>query len=312
MWKYLLIFAVIFGLTVFVSYKDEDHADRTAQQASAPNNTSVSAVADNTHPAENKENPQRHLPRWHRFFSWPEGITAWAIFLTLMAIAEQTKQTAKAAKAAQDSANAAYGSVRFAEAQWELTREKERARLDVDARHTTLDVEVAGDDLVHLIATVSVRNIGASRAFIGCTSGTMITKLRNETLGGDDDYSPLDLPEQFFDPDKDAVPIKVYCFPTATAKTFAECLEDGTYTLHFFGFIEYETLGFWRRKEFGYDWEILERGLGGMLGLSDPYPNSPRPAKDRIAYGYWKPNEDKDRPEYPISGDHEDAEENPN
>ncbi|HEY1221106.1 MAG TPA: hypothetical protein VGF03_19345, partial [Bryobacteraceae bacterium] len=142
--------------------------------------------------------------------------------------------------------------------------------------------------------------------------GTMMSKLRNEPLSGDDDYSPLDLPEQFLDPDKDPVPIKVYFFPTSTAKTFAECLEDGTYTLHFFGFIEYETLGFWRRKEFGYDWKILERGLGGMIGLSDPYPNSPRPARDRIAYGYWQPNEERDKPEYPISGDHEDAEENPN
>lgn len=97
MWKYLLIFALIFGLTVFVSYKDQDHADRRTQQASTPNNTSVSAVADNAHPTESKENPQPHFLRWHRFFAWPEGITAWALFLTLMAIAEQTKHTARAA-----------------------------------------------------------------------------------------------------------------------------------------------------------------------------------------------------------------------
>ncbi len=163
-------------------------------------------------------------------FGWPNGITVWALMLTLMAIEEQTTAT-------EDAANAAYGSLSFAEAQMEMMREKERARLDVDARHANLDIEVAGDNLIHLIATVSVRNIGASRAFIGRTSGTLITKLRNEPLG-DDDYSPLDLPEQYIDPDKPFVPTKVYCFPTTTVSTFAECLEEGTFALHIFGFIE--------------------------------------------------------------------------
>jgi hypothetical protein len=193
-------------------------------------------------------------------------------------------------------------------------REKERARLELNVQRTNLDVEVAGDDLVHLIATISVRNIGASKAFIGRTSGTLITRLRNEALGDSDDYSPLEFPEQVIAPDQSPVPIRVYCFPSTTAQTFAECLEEGTFNLHFFGFIEYETLGFWRRKEFGYDWKVLDRhsGLGGLYGLTDFYPNSPRPAKDRITYGYWQPNEERDKPEYPISGEHESEDQNPN
>jgi hypothetical protein len=190
-------------------------------------------------------------------------------------------------------------------------REKERARLELNVERTNLEIEVAGKDLVHLIAIVSVRNIGESKAFIGRTSATLITKLRNEPLG-DIDYSPLDLPEQFIEPDKPPVVVKVYCFPTSTTATFAECLEGGTFTLHFFGFIEYETLGLWRRKEFGYDWNVLDRhsGLAGLYGLSDPYPNSPRPDRERITYGYWSANEEKEKPEYPISG--ESGGENPN
>ena len=181
---------------------------------------------------------------------------------------------------------------------------KERARLELNVQPTNLDVEVAGDDLVHLIATVSVRNVGASKAFIGRTSGTLITRLRNETLGDNDDYSPLDLPEQVIAPDQSPIPIRVYCFPTTTTtQTFADYLEEDAFTLHFFGFIEYETLGFWRRKEFGYDWNVVDRhsGLSGMLGLSDPYPNSHMPARNRITYGHWHVNEEKDKPEYPIS-----------
>jgi hypothetical protein len=88
--------------------------------------------------------------------------------------------------------------------------EEKRARLDLSLQHTELDAEVAGDDLVHLIVTVLVRNIGESKAFIGRTSGTLITRQPNEALGDYDDYSSLDLPERVIAPDQLPVPIKVY------------------------------------------------------------------------------------------------------
>jgi hypothetical protein len=86
---------------------------------------------------------------------------------------------------------------------------------------------------------------------------------------------------------------------------FAERLEEGTFSLHFFGFIEYETLGLRRTKPLGYDWKVVDRDsvLGGLYGLDDPYPNSSMPAIDRITYGYWQPNEDRDIPEYAASSD---------
>jgi hypothetical protein len=254
-----------------------------------------------------RDSRDNYLPWEYVLIAWPEGITTWALLATLAVIAVQTYQTRRSADAAAEAANAAYGSVTFAEAQWKLMVEEKRARLDLSVQPTELDVVVAGEDLVHLIATISVRNIGASKAFIGRASGALITKLRNEALGGYDDCSPLDLSEKAIAPDQPAVAIKIYCFPTATAQTFAECLEEGTFNLHFFGFIEYETLGFWRRKEFGYEWDILGRdsGLGELYGLSDPYPNSPRPARDRITYGYWRLNEEIDRPEYPMSKEHD-------
>jgi hypothetical protein len=40
-------------------------------------------------------------------FGWPEGITTWAILLTLLAIAEQTSQTRVAAEATREAAKAA-------------------------------------------------------------------------------------------------------------------------------------------------------------------------------------------------------------
>jgi hypothetical protein len=301
-WRYLIAVVIILGGCIYVSRQDQKTRDQYEQKC---NQLNASAVAPTGHYEDcdkGAENAARHLPRWYRVFGWPEGITTWAILLTLLALAEQTSQTRRAADATAETANAAYGSLTFAEAQMDLMKEEKRARLDLNVERIGLEVEVAGEDLVHLIAVVSVRNIGESKAFIGRTSGILITKLRNDPLG-DIDYSPLDLPEKFIEPDKTPVAVKVYCFPSATTATFAECLEGGTFSLHLFGFIEYETLGFWRRKEFGYDWKVLDRnsGLAGLYGLRDPYPNSPRPARDRITYGYWAANEEKEKPEYPIS-----------
>ena len=164
-------------LTVFVTYKDEDHADRADQHTGGPNNARVPAVADNTHPAENKENSQRNFPRWHPFFAWPEGITAWAIFLTLMAIAEQTKETAKAAKASQKSAEAAL-------VQLNQTTAMERARVEVRIGPLNINLpegpkglrpetRIPSAPCWSLTTNILLRNIGAGRAFITRSGGRL-------------------------------------------------------------------------------------------------------------------------------------------
>jgi hypothetical protein len=100
----------------------------------------------------------------------------------------------------------------------------------------------------------------------------LITRLRNEASGERDDSWPLDISETVIAPDQGPVSIKVYCCPTTTASTFAECLEEGTFTLHFLGFIEYETLGFCKRKEFGYrkcQIQPMRSAWRSALGLVD-------------------------------------------
>jgi hypothetical protein len=59
--------------------------------------------ADENNSPENVPSPEQKAPSWcgwFDFFRWPNGTTAWAIILTLIAIAEQTGQTRKAADAA--------------------------------------------------------------------------------------------------------------------------------------------------------------------------------------------------------------------
>jgi hypothetical protein len=107
MWKYLAIFAVIFGLAVYVACQDERAAQESAQKAARLDKSSVPAKSDEQYLQENVPNAERHTPSWFGFFRWPNGTTTWAIILTLLAIAEQTKETARSAKAAEKAAEAA-------------------------------------------------------------------------------------------------------------------------------------------------------------------------------------------------------------
>ena len=112
MWKYVAAFIVIFVLTVFVSSQDQRIAEQGVQQtAPAANGAAASRALDN-HAREDAKNPKWFIQFLYRFFMWPEGVTAWAILLTLLAIAEQTKQTRKAAEAGQAATEAMIASER--------------------------------------------------------------------------------------------------------------------------------------------------------------------------------------------------------
>jgi hypothetical protein len=300
-WKYIVTVVAIIGFSVYVSHEEQKNRDQYEQKCAQLNARPATPAAHNEDCDKGADNAARHLPRWYRMFGWPEGITAWAILLTLFAIAEQTSAT-------KDATSAAYRSLVFAQAQFELMKEKDRAKLDVSVDQNDLEVGVEGENLLHLTSTLLVRNVGESKAFINVIRGVLVNKLGNEPLG-EVGYAALDVPDRVLELSKTPLATKAYCFPETTAPTFAECLEQGTYTLHFFGFVEYETMGLWWRKEFGYKWKVLDRhsSLMGLLGLKDPFPNSPRPPKDRIIYGYWSINGEKDKPEYPISKPKEEA-----
>ena len=57
-----------------------------------------------------------HEPHWSLaflVFGWPGGVTVWALFITMVAIAEQSYFTRIAAKAAQDSAAASANQAEY-------------------------------------------------------------------------------------------------------------------------------------------------------------------------------------------------------
>ncbi|HEV2711317.1 MAG TPA: hypothetical protein VGU67_13965 [Edaphobacter sp.] len=205
-------------------------------------------------------------------------------------------------KATEEAANAAYGSVVYAEAQLKLMVEKERARLKITPGTITVtDVRTELVKFFYLNATLRIRNIGTSRAYITSSGGKVSFVESGNELS--EDLSNLSLPDQFFDPDINRTDLTECFFPkddTSSMKMVADAIQDHTQTAYLYGFIEYETLGGKWRREFGYRWDPFSAlsMLGGLYGTSTNLTDA-----GRIESGHWVPTE-RDKPEYPIVNEH--------
>jgi hypothetical protein len=109
--KYLAGLGIIALVSIFVTCQKEKYAYDSPSPAADGSKATV-ASTNKVNPPSNSKDAQGNLPRWemvviYRVFGWPEGVTVWALFLTLITIAEQTSQTRKAADAAKESAKAA-------------------------------------------------------------------------------------------------------------------------------------------------------------------------------------------------------------
>ena len=108
--KYILAFLLVFLASVLITSQYEKYAHDSTPPSQ---NSSCPAVTPSNpnQPSCNSQQPQDYPPRWllvaYQVFGWPNGITVWALFFTLLALADQTAQTKKAANAAKDGANAA-------------------------------------------------------------------------------------------------------------------------------------------------------------------------------------------------------------
>lgn len=108
----MMIAAPILILTVIlVARYDEIHNtegkgyDIKCTQSSEPSAAVGSLICTAEH-SQKTNNGESDSPWWHVFFTWPEGITALLITLTLGAIIWQAWETRKAAEATQEGARA--------------------------------------------------------------------------------------------------------------------------------------------------------------------------------------------------------------
>lgn len=84
-----MIVAVILVLAVYVSRQDGRAAQQSAQRAASRNSFLTKTDTE-------RQDAEQQTPRWYSFFRWPNGVTTWAIILTLLAISEQSRETRRA------------------------------------------------------------------------------------------------------------------------------------------------------------------------------------------------------------------------
>lgn len=111
MLKYLGMFAVVSALAIpAMATQYQQPGDKNAQQGQG-NKYQVATPAPttpNSQPSSpDKQNGDNKPYGWHKLVAFPEGITAWAIMLTLGAIVWQAWETRKSADASKAGAEAA-------------------------------------------------------------------------------------------------------------------------------------------------------------------------------------------------------------
>ncbi|MGB8481723.1 MAG: hypothetical protein WCE63_23210 [Acidobacteriaceae bacterium] len=199
--RWVICGAIIIGAIVFVTYKEHGVAQKYQRECQANSAAVTVSPEQKTGSADKCQDPANYLPWWYVLVAWPEGITTWAILATLIVIGWQSWETRRAANATADSANAANGSVVWAKAQLELMIEKERARLEVGSG-AQLKIDTFLIDLWSIDSTVTLRNIGANRAFDIRLAGVLVVAdEEGNPLGGLDQPNFLDLSDRLLDPD---------------------------------------------------------------------------------------------------------------
>lgn len=100
---------VVLLIAAIVSVAYEQHNAREEdRRASKEGCLSLAVSTEERHACEQQaQSRQDYSPWWHVLVTWPEGIGAWALLLTLGAISWQAFETRKAAEAAKASAIAA-------------------------------------------------------------------------------------------------------------------------------------------------------------------------------------------------------------
>jgi hypothetical protein len=292
---------LVVSTIVFVTYQNQRAANKYQRICQEQiSKVSPGAGEKDTASAKECDDPKDYMPWWYKLVAWPEGIGGWALIATGFVIAWQSYETRKTANASADAANAAYGSVTFAKAQWELMKEKERARLDIQGG--TASVEKS-DQFWHLGGTLRGRNIGQSRAFIIQSFSKLTVKLADAAYPEYESYGQVPFEDSFVDPDPtNAFAILGFTFfPENEDKIrfLAEDLHASRRSLHLYGFVDYETLGMRFRKEFGFVWKVIDPAwyIGGMVGEGQEPPTDAQ----KVTFGYWSVDLERSKPEYPIS-----------
>jgi len=102
-----ILIGAVFYMSRYAENRKADHQENT--QASSPK---ASLSPNHAGQSTQNANKPQHYPSWIDTFSWPQGATVWALFLTLLVIGWQSTETRNAAQAALLNAQAVINAER--------------------------------------------------------------------------------------------------------------------------------------------------------------------------------------------------------
>jgi hypothetical protein len=269
MLKYLAIFAVLFGASIYVSVQDK-HAAQCAAQKAAHLSSSVSGESNEDISQADIENAERNSPSWYKFVRWPNGIGALAVILTLLAIAEQTRETGKAANAAL--------------AQIKMVKAKERARLDIEGSVLS-GLIVRRDDTGWFKANLSYKNIGPSAAYItNHSGGVAIASSMNWPDAASSKMVDFDWPQSVIEPSKSGLVSSIVDFD-GTIEELGKAIQSKMIVIYVQAFIEYESMGAVWHRDIGYIWTPFDPQMSASKVFTG-YA-TPQTVVEKATQGSW-------------------------
>jgi hypothetical protein len=175
--KYIVIFVILVGIAFFIARQDERAAQQSAKESTQLDKRAFPADPNEKHPDKDIPDSKWDAPSWLiAFFRWPNGTATWVVILTMMAIAEQTKETAKAAQATQASAKATAEQSGHIERQIVLMENSERPWISFIAVPVNLTFGSADSGGgATLTVKFTMKNAGKSIALDVNPNGKLIT-----------------------------------------------------------------------------------------------------------------------------------------
>ena len=255
-WPLALLFVLIVTVLCMSRYAENRKAENQeyAQSCSPKAPISPPDADKGTKPT----NKPKYSPSWVDTFAWPEGVTAWALFLTLLVIAWQSVETHAAAEATAAGVESAKQQAGLIREQMDTQIHRERARLNLEVQPIKIE-DSRFDDGLNLISCIELTNTGHSNAFIkfGAVRFVLAGSVQHSlSQASPDDFTPF---SNTIEPSKEPVycPVRSDDIPLRI-KDFSQDLADGNRCIYLYGFVEYETLGIRWHRDFGYVWRIAE------------------------------------------------------
>jgi hypothetical protein len=255
-WPMALLLVLIVAVLCMSRYAENRKANyQNNAEAVGPK---ASVTQNNLSKGIQSTNKPEHSQSWIDTFTWPEGATAWALFLTLLVIAWQSVETHAAAEATVASVEAAKRQTDLIREQLDTQVQRERARLNLEVQ--PIEISEGGfEDWIILKSCIELTNSGHSNAFIKFGAVRFVlagSGQRPLSEANPDDFTPF---SNTIEPSKEPVycPVQSDDIPLRI-KDFSQDMADGTRSICLYGFVEYDTLGIRWHRDFGYVWKIAE------------------------------------------------------